>query len=188
MATTKKDTQITTGEVRASYVYVFEPRQDEYGNEDKYSMMVLIPKTDLVTISKYEKALKAAKELGKNTKFGGKIPAKINEPLRDGDEERPGEPDYEGMYFMNISSKQKPQIVKKVNDQPYFITSPDDFYSGCYAKVSINLFPYNTNGNKGIAAGMNNIFKTRDGDYLGGRSSAIDDFADEFDADLDELF
>ena len=86
---------------------------------------------------------------------------------------------------MNLSSKQKPGIVDKHKN---IIDNGDDFYSGCYAKVSVNFFPYNTNGNKGIAAGLNNILKTRDGDYLGGRSSAFDDFADEFDADADDLF
>lgn len=185
MAITNKDTRIVTGEVRASYAYVFEPRKEEDGADEKYSMMILIPKSDKATLAKIEKAIAAAKEIGKSSKFGGKIPAKLNEPLRDGDEERPDEEVYEGMYFMNLSSKQKPGIVDKFKN---IIDSADDFYSGCYAKVSINFFPYNTNGNKGIAAGLNNILKTRDGDYLGGRSSAFDDFADEFDADADDLF
>ena len=54
----------------------------------------------------------------------------------------------------------------------------DDFYSGCYGAVTINFFPYENSGNKGVAAGLNNLIKTRDGERLSGGRTADEDFGD----------
>ena len=93
--------------------------------------------------------------------------------MRDGDEDRPDQTEYAGHYFINANSKMQPGIVDK-NVQP--ILDSTEVYSGCYARVSINFFPYNQAGNKGIGCGLNNIQKIADGDYLGGRSRPEDDF------------
>ncbi|MNH47869.1 hypothetical protein D3C79_1113270 [compost metagenome] len=58
-------------------------------------------------------------------------------------------------------------------------------YSGCFARVSVNFYLFDTNGNKGVAAGLNNIVKVQDGEPLAGRASVQSDFADEeFDDDF----
>ena len=118
-------------------------------------------------------------------KFGGKIPNKaaLKLPLRDGDAERDDEA-YANSYFVNANSPTAPQIVDRAV-QP--ILDRSEVYSGCYAKVSINFYAFNSNGNRGIACGLGNIQKIRDGEPLGGRSSAADDFTADFDDDDDFL-
>lgn len=168
-----KQTKVITGlNTRLSYFNGWEPKSIN-GGAEKYSVSVLIPKADLETLKKIEQAIDNAIEEG-IVKFGGKIPNKaaIKLPLRDGDIERDDEA-YQGHYFINANSITKPQIVDQ-NVQP--ILDQSEVYSGCYARVSLNFYAFNSNGNKGIACGLGNIQKIRDGEPLGGRSSASDDF------------
>jgi len=185
-------TKVITGKVRLSYVHLFEPRPDDDGNE-KYSCSILIPKDDKETLRKIKAAVEAAIEQGKTSKWGGKIPANLKKPLRDGDEERPDDPAYTGHYFLNATSKTKPGIAKPVGKTPdgktkfQEITDSTEVYSGCYARVSLNFYPFDAKGNKGVAVGLNNIVKVQDGEFLGGRASVQDDFADvDFDDVLDD--
>lgn len=177
-------TKVITGLVRFSYAYVFEPKGD--GEDKKYSVSLIIPKEDKLTIKNIKEAIKNAYEIGKETKFKGKTIKDIFSILHDGDEERPEEPAYENSYYINASARTKPGIVDKYK-RP--IEDTTEFYSGCYGYASINLYPYNTNGNKGIACGLNNLMKFEDGESLGGRASAQDDFKgfgeeiDDFDDD-----
>lgn len=165
-------TKVVTGEVRFSFLNVFEPKGIN-GSEPKYSVSLLIPKTDTKTINAINRAVEAAKQSGIG-KFGGKIPAVMKLPLRDGDAERPDDEVYAGYYFVNANCKQQPGLVYK-NGQK--IIDSTDLYSGCYGHASINFFAFNNNGNKGVACGLNHLMKTRDGEPLGGRSKAEDDFA-----------
>ena len=167
-------TKVTTGEVRFSYAHVFEPHSIDEGGEKKYSVSILIDKNDKKTLARINKAIEDAKQAGK-AKFGGKVPANLKTPLRDGDEDRPDDEVYAGKYFINANAKTKPGIIDKAGNP---IIDSTEFYSGCYGHASITFFAFNTSGNKGIACGLNNIMKTRDGESLGGRSKAEDDFAD----------
>jgi hypothetical protein len=175
MEKTINSTKVITGLVRLSYAHLFEPTAKDDGGTKKYSCALLIPKSDKATIKKIEAAIAEAKEQGKSSKFGGKIPAGLKLPLRDGDEERPDDEVYAGHYFVNASSVQKPGLVDRDRNQ---IIDPADLYSGCYVYASINFFAFNTSGNKGIACGLNNIMKVKDGEALGGRARAEEDFAD----------
>lgn len=171
--TTMNPTRIVTGEVRLSYAHVWEPNSIN-GGKPKYSVSLIIPKSDTATISAIERAIDAAIEAGIG-KFGGKRPNKaaLKLPLRDGDVERDDEA-YAGSMFVNANSITAPQIVDE-NVQP--ILDRTEVYSGCYARVSLSFYAFNTNGNKGIACGLGNIQKLRDGEPLGGnRISAEDDF------------
>lgn len=175
MATTQNATKVVTGKVRLSYVHVFEPYSQDSDDEGKYSCVILIPKSDKVTLKKINAAIEAAAEQGKNSKFDGKVPKNLVTTLHDGDEDGDLEknPEYEGHMFMSISSKTRPGIVDKdVNP----ILDSTEVYSGCFARVSINAFPYNYKGKKGVSFGLNHIQKLADGDFLGGRSRAEDDF------------
>lgn len=167
-------TKVVTGIVRLSYLHVWEPTAIDEGQEKKYSAALLIPKSDKVTINKIKAAIEAAKEAGK-AKLGGKIPANLKLPLRDGDVERPDDEVYAGHYFINASAKTKPGIVN-IDAEP--IMNQDEVYSGCYGRASITFYAFNANGNKGIACGLNHIMKVKDGEPLGGRSSAEADFAE----------
>ncbi len=179
---TKKNnsTKVVTGVVRLSYANVWEPASIN-GSKPKYSVSLIIPKSDTNTIADINAAITNAIEAGA-AKFGGKIPNKaaLKLPLRDGDTEREDEA-YKDSYFVNANSTTAPQIVDRAV-QP--ILDRSEVYSGCYARVSINFYAFNTNGNKGIACGLGNIQKVRDGEPLGGKTSAADDFATDLDDDF----
>ena len=172
MANINKTKVITGTNTLLSYFHGWEPVSIN-GGAEKYSTAVLIPKTDKKTIDAIEKAIDAAIEEG-IAKFGGKKPNKaaIKLPLRDGDIERDDEA-YKGHYFINANSTTPPQIVDQ-RVQP--ILERSQVYSGCYARVSINFYAFNSNGNKGVAAGLGNIQFVRDGEPLGGQTSASDEF------------
>jgi len=172
-------TKVVTGKVRFSYLHVFEPVAISEGGDLKYSVSLLIPKKDKITIAKINKAIEAAKEAGKG-KWGGKIPTKLKMPLRDGDEERPDDEAYADCYFLNASAKTKPGVVDANLNA---IIRQDEVYSGCFGKASVNFYAFDVNGNKGIACGLNNIMKLEDGPSLGGRSSAEEDFGEQEEAD-----
>lgn len=164
-------TKVVTGKARLSYVNVFQPRPGMSGGEPKYSVCVLIPKSDTATIAKIKAAVAAATEAGK-AQWGGKIPPNLKTPLRDGDTER-DTAEYKGHWFINASSKQRPGVVD-ASVQP--IMDAGEVYSGCYGRVSLNFYPYNQQGNRGVGAGLQNVQKLTDGEPLSGRSRAEDDF------------
>ncbi len=161
MAISNKTKVITGINTRLSYFHGWEPVSIN-GGAEKYSVSVLIPKSD--------------------TEFGGKKPNKaaIKTPLRDGDVEREDEA-YKGHYFINANSTTAPQIVDRAVKP---ILDRGEVYSGCYARVSLNFYAFNSNGNKGIACGLGNIQKIRDGEPLGGKTSAADDFSTLADDDF----
>jgi hypothetical protein len=177
-APTKSPTRVVTGKVRLSYVHLFEPYSNSPEQEAKYSTTILIPKSDTVTLDKIRAAQAAAAEDGKTKTFGGRVPTNLKTTLHDGDEEADLErnPEYAGHYYMAMSSKTRPGVVD-ADLQP--VLDPTAVYSGCYARVSINAFPYSNSGNKGISFGLNNVQFLEDGPALGGRTRAEDDFAEE---------
>ena len=187
MATTASATKVVTGKVRLSYAHLFEPFSNNEGQEPKFSTAILIPKSDKKTLAAIETAQAAALEQGKTSKFGGKVPVKWSTTLHDGDTEQDLErnPEYAGHMYMTVSSKTRPGIVDAAVKP---ILDSTEVYSGCYARVSINAFPYSNSGNKGVSFGLNHVQKLADGDFLGGRSKAEDDFsAVEGDGNVDDV-
>lgn len=176
----QNNTKVVTGVVRLSYANVWEPKSIN-GGAEKYSVSLIIPKSDKKTISEIEKAINNAIKEGAS-KFGGKIPNKaaLKLPLRDGDLERDDEA-YKDSFFVNANSTTAPQIVD-TRVQP--ILDRNEVYSGVYARVSVNFYAFNSNGNKGIACGLGNIQKVRDGEPLSGRTNAADDFTTLEDEDF----
>ena len=164
--------KIVTGKVRFSYANVFQPRAGMNGGEPKYSVSILIPKTDTETVNQIKKAFEECKT-SNAAYFGGSVPKLLKGGLRDGDEEREDDA-YAGHYFINANSAQKPEVV---DADMQAIIDPNEFYSGCYGRVSLTFYPYNAAGSKGIACGLNNLQKTADGEKLGGGSTAAADFA-----------
>lgn len=183
MSNAVESTKVITGKVRFSYAHVWEPASIN-GSEAKYSVSLIIPKSDKKTIKAIEKAIEAAKTAG-ISKFGGKIPANLKTPLRDGDTDREDDENYADSYFVNANSKTKPGIVDKHRNP---IIDMTEFYSGCYGHASITFYAFNSNGNKGIACGLNNLMKIEDGEPLGGRSRAEDDFAGLIEDEDDDDF
>lgn len=172
-------TKVVTGVVKFSYFNGWEPKSIN-GGDEKYSVSLIISKDDKETIDAINKSVEQAKKDG-ISKFGGKIPANLKLPLRDGDIERPDDEAYKNSYFINANSKDKPQIVDKAV-RP--ILDQSEVYSGCYGRASITFYAFNSNGNKGIACGLGNLQKIKDGEALSGRSNASDDFTTEEDDDF----
>ena len=172
MSNNNKTKVITGINTRLSYFHGWEPVSIN-GGEPKYSVSVLVPKTDKATVDAISRAVDAAIEDGV-AKFGGKKPNKaaLKMPLRDGDLERDDEA-YKGHYFINANSKTAPQIVDKAVKP---ILDREEVYSGCYGRVSLNFYAFNSNGNKGVACGLGNIQKIKDGESLGNRTTAAEDF------------
>lgn len=175
---------ITGPNTRWSYANVWEPKSIN-GGAPKYSVSLIIPKSDKVTVEKIKKAIQAAYEEGQGKiKGNGKtVPALsvLKTPLRDGDLERPDDEAYANSYFINANSATAPGIVDADRNT---IIDRSEVYSGVYGRASINLYAFNSNGNKGIACGLNNLQKIKDGEPLGGKSRAEDDFATEEDDDF----
>ena len=178
-------TKVITGvNTRWSYVNAWEPKSIN-GGTPKYSVSLIIPKSDTKTIEKIQAAIQAAYEEGQGKlKGNGKsVPtlSVLKTPLRDGDAERPDDEAYADSYFVNANSGTAPGIVDADRNP---IIDRSEVYSGVYGRASINFYAFNSNGNKGIACGLNNLQKIRDGEPLGGKSRAEDDFATEDDDDF----
>ena len=173
-------TKVVTGVVRLSYANVWEPKSIN-GGAEKFSVSLIIPKADTKTLGAIQKAIDSAIEEGRG-KFGGKVPSKatLKLPLRDGDVDRPDDEAYTNCYFVNANSSSAPEIVDKSLNP---ILNRSEVYSGVYARASINFYAFNSNGNRGIACGLGNIQKVRDGEPLGGKTSAADDFTSDYDGD-----
>lgn len=173
----EQSTKVITGKVRFSYAHVFTPASVGEGEDKKYSVSLIIPKSDKKTIKKIDEAIARALVEGK-AKFGGKVPKNYKSPLRDGDEEREDDESYADSMFISANSSRKPGIVDENLDP---ILDPEEFYSGCFGRASVNFYAFNVNGNKGIACGLNNLQKLEDGERLGGGTSAEEDFGNEDD-------
>lgn len=175
---------ITGPDTRWSFANVWEPKSIN-GGTPKYSVSLIVPKSDVKTVAKIKAAIEAAYHEGEaKLKGSGKsVPplAAIKNPLRDGDAERPDDPAYANAYFINANATTAPGIVD-VDRNP--ILTRSEVYSGVYGRASISFYAFNSNGNKGIACGLNNLQKVRDGEPLGGKTSAESDFATEEDEDF----
>lgn len=178
----KSETSVRIGEVRFSYAYVFEPQADDAGKL-KYSCQILIPKENKEAIKLVKDAVAAAIEKGKETKtkWKGKVPSNLRNPLRDGDDEKADEdPNYEGMVFLNAKNPRKPG-VQVLEDGLRYDASEDEFYSGCWGAVTLDFYPYDNNSN-GIGVSLGNLIKLRDDTRLGGGGGeSVDDSFDDLD-------
>lgn len=192
--------KVKTGEVRFSFCHLFEPHLFLDGQEAKYSMAILIPKTDKKTIGAIRAAYEQAKQEGVE-KYGKAFASKASPLIRpvgsnygllrdaDQDEELSTDENYAGHYIMNLKSTKAPQVLAKETGKQLITKEnggEDIVYSGCYGKVSLSVYPYN-NVQTGISASLNNVLKTKDGERFSGWTSAADDFAEELeDADYDD--
>lgn len=176
-------TKCLTGEVRLSYANLSVPRANQAQNgqpqgDPKYSVTLLIPKTDTATYNDLCEAFNAAAQAGLNTKFGGYMPV-LKPVIHDGDgvrnDGRPYGEECKGCWVLTATSKTKPQVVDISNINVEL--APQDIYSGMYARVTVNFFAFNSGSNKGVGCGLGNVLKIRDGEPLGGGASASSDFA-----------
>lgn len=168
---------ITTGKVRASYVSIFQPSTPQGGGEPKYSMSLLIPKSDTATLNSVYAEIEKAKQEGAQTTFNGNIPVACKTTLYDGDGVQPsGVPfgeECRGHMVLRTSAKIKPSIVGLDMQE---ILNPADVYSGCYVRANVNFYAYSNTMNRGIGCGLNAVQKIGDGEPLTARVSAEEAF------------
>ena len=180
MAKVMNPTKVITGvKTRWSYANVWQAKSIN-GGTPKFSVSLIIPKSDTKTVTAVKNAIQAAYEEGQSKLKGNSksVPAltAIKTPLRDGDAERPDDEAYKDSYFINANSATAPGIVDAARNP---IIEHSEVYSGVYGRASINFYAFNSNGNRGIACGLNNLQKISDGEHLGGKTRAEDDFTDE---------
>lgn len=164
-------TNVTTGEVRLSYVHLFKPYAFQAGQEEKYSTTILLPKTDTATKARIDAAIQAAKQKGANGTWNGVIPPVVPDPIWDGDGvKQDGTPfGAECKSHWVFTARSNPDYPPEVVDQAGNpIINHSDVYSGCYALVNVEFYPYNFNGKKGIGCSLGPVKKMRDGEALGG--------------------
>lgn len=173
-------TKVLTGKVRLSYCNLVTPRAQGENAEPKYSVTLLIPKTDTATYDDIKQSIEAAAQDAQSKLWNGVRPPVLNQPLHDGDGVRengtPFGAECKGCWVLTASSKQKPQIVHQSNIRAEL--APADIYSGMYARVTMNFFGYNSHGRRGVGCGLGNVMKVADGEPLSGGASAEADFAD----------
>jgi len=173
-----KANETVTGQVRLSFVHLFKPYAYVPGQEEKYSITVLVPKTDAATKQRIDAAIEAAAKQGQMEKWGGQRPPVMPVPVYDGDGVRPsdGAPfgdECKGHWVFTASSKQPVEIVDTAGNP---IINETEVYSGMYARVCVQFYPYNFNGKKGVGCGLGPVQKLMDGEPLAGRTSAADAF------------
>lgn len=177
--TDNNPTKVLIGPVRFSYAHVWEPTRIDENSKPKYSVALIIPKSNKALVKAIQAGINAAEEIGKVKVWEGKVPKNLKRPLRDGDEERGGDENYEDCYWINASCVVPPGITEMQNGKAVKIIDQDEFYSGCYGYASVNFYPFPKDSpSKGIACGLNNLLKTKEGERLDGRSTAESDFND----------
>lgn len=155
---------------RFSYLNCFEPHSIN-GDEPRYGLCAIVPKSDDKTLNEIKKAIEVAKK--EAIVKWGLAPKNIKIPLRDGDVDFVDNEVYKDTYFFNANSKEAPQVVD-ANVQPIFDNK--EIYSGCYGRISVTFYGYYRDDVYGIAAGLGNIQKIRDGEILSNRADAVDEF------------
>ena len=193
MANNSNPTRVVTGKVRLSYEHLMKP----YANTDndpkaepKYSVTVLLPKGDAATKARIDKAIRAALDRGvKDKKFKEGVPLdKLPTPIYDGDGFRadgytPFGEECKGMWVFTASCRQdrRPEIVD-VHGNP--IIDASEIYSGIWARVSVEFFPYAVPTRQGVGCSLGNVQKLADDTPLGAqRPTAADDFGGDDDED-----
>lgn len=171
---------------RISYQHLLEPAAPLGSNDKVYSCAVLIDKEDTASIDAVKQAINAAAKAGVASTWGGKKPKKLNSPLRDGDEkndEKDGQlPEFAGKMFFNCKSKRAPAVL---NRKKAPIIDPEEVYSGMWAIVCVNMFPYSNAGNNGVGAALNAILKTADDEAFAGSTGGAHSF-DSIQIDIDD--
>jgi len=170
--------KIVTGKVRLLWPALFTPRGFQ-GGPPKYSVEVLIPKSDKAMVKKFTDGIRQAI----SDRWGDqKSPSNVKVWFRDGDQEGRG-PAYEGHYFFSASDKQNPPGV--IDENRETVLDPHLVKSGDWGRVSITVFTYDK-PSPGVSFGLNNVQWLERGEPVGSRAAPEEDFKDAWGVDDDE--
>ena len=191
---------IRTPEARLSFPYITEQKTDKKSGEKKgYGVSLLIPKDGKGT-PEFLKALRGLVKESIQSKFGDNIPNKLRGeykankayPMRDGDDATNFEThreEYKGHYVATLNAGKQPPgcLVRKFGTRALSKEEIEtEFYAGCYVIATLNTYAYD-NESKGVAIGLQNLIKMREGVPFGAaRTAAADDFGDLLDGDVDD--
>lgn len=171
---------ITPRPVRVSYVHLFQPWAGEGMGTPKYTATLLIPKTDTEMIQQIMQAFEAARQEAASPTgcWKGVVPPQPPMTLYDGDAQKASGDSWgeecKGHYVLRTGSTQAPQVVDQYGKK---ILDASKVYSGCWCYVSVNMFGYSSNGNRGLSAGLNNVMFAKDDEPFGAVSNPNVDFA-----------
>jgi len=184
--------QVVLENVTFSYVHVFEARRRKKTDPKKFSCCVLIDKNNASTMEALKQAQKDAINEGiAQGKWTAAMVGTLKLPIRDGDGELKMElkkgDEWVGRVFVNANSLEKypPGIAKPEGGEAVTIKDPLEIYSGCKGHAYLSFYPFKGSESKGIAVGLNGLYKLEDGERLDGRipaSSVFADYAREDDA------
>lgn len=166
-----ENTNVTTGEVRLSFVHLFKPYAYQPGQDEKFSTTILLPKSDTATKARIDAAIEAAKQRGAQDKWNGVVPPIVPTPMWDGDGVKDdGTPFGDEckncwVFTARSSADYPPEVVDKMGNP---IINQSEIYSGVYGRVNFTAFPYNFAGKKGVGFSLGPVQKLRDGEALGG--------------------
>lgn len=182
-ATAEKDVKRVIVVGRLSYPKLFKP-ESSFGKDPQYSCELVIPKDS--DLSK----LKAAMAAAVNEKWPDpKKRPKLKNPLRDGDEDKPNNEQYEGSYFIAARGKNKPAVVIGKDMIP--CESESEVYPGRKAAISVTASPFefkdeNGGSARGVKLFLNSVMLLAKDDVRWG--GAVGDPETDFeDMDFEEL-
>ena len=171
---------VTINDVRFSYCNLFQPKApfNNPQGEPKYSVTVLVPKTNTAAKAVIDNAIAQAIDAGVSSKWNGVRPPQPAICVHDGDGPRPSDgsafgEECKGCWVFTASTKQPPFVVDEYVQN---IIDPTKVYSGMWGNVNVTFFAYNNAGKKGIGCGLNGVQKIRDGETLGGHITAQEAF------------
>jgi len=173
MTTEKLNTKFVTPEIICSYPALVEPQEDLSGNL-KYGLSIPIPKKDTATLAAIKECVKGAviNKWGLKAASSQEVAFTMNDSTEKGKDE---DPVYKDTFSFSAKSNSKPGLVDAGLNP---IMDKNEIYAGCIIRASMNFYGTEVGGGKRVAVGLNNVMKVKDGERIGGRSSATDDFAD----------
>lgn len=187
MSDKASETKVYIKGANLNYIHLLAPKAGPNGGDPKYSVQIRIKKDapdTKETMGQIKAAIETAYQQGVASKWGGKNPdlKACYGLVHDGDlkAKESGDVTYQGCWFLNANSKTAPQIITKNGTHLEQPGHEKEVYSGMIGTVSVNFYAY-SGAKKGVACGLNNVLKTDDGTYAGGRESADADFAGQYD-------
>lgn len=182
--------KVRVNNVRLSYANLLVPRSMNEGDTPAYSVALIIPKDS----SEGKKNMESLREGQKSAaaegqeKFGQNFAKKYRDLIKDGDEhdsiDLDKNPEYGNAYVVNTRNTRKPVVVDQLKNE---LHSTEDVYSGMWANVVLETFPYShPTGGKGVSFSLRAVQKVRDDESFGGGDIDVDSEFDTLEVESED--